>query len=89
MDELVLGANDEPIVPGARVTVRNRPGMGGYGELEGFGGIVTEVNPKCITLTEFGTFHNRSIRPRDVAVESGETRSSLETRAAMDEGKRA
>ena len=88
MPDLVIGSNGKPIVPGARVYVRPRPGMGGCGELEGFGGIVTEVRPDCITLTEFGTFHSRDIRPRDVSVQSGETRASIVHRAAMDLGER-
>ena len=86
-EELVTGSNGKPIVPGARVYVRARPGMDGCGELLGFGGIVTEVRPDCITLTEFGTFHSRDIRPGDVSVQSGETRASIEHRAVMDLGK--
>jgi hypothetical protein len=88
MPDFVIGSNGKPIVPGARVYVRPRPGMGGCGELLGFGGIVLEVRPDCITLTEFGTFHSRDIRPRDVSVQSGETRSSIIHRAAMNLGRK-
>jgi hypothetical protein len=85
LSELVMdGSKDgKPIVQGARVYVTPRPAMEGCGELMGFGGIVKEVQPGCVTLIEFGTFHTRDIRPRDVRVQSGDTKASMEMRASL------
>ena len=85
MPDFVMDTNGKPIVPGARGYVRPRPGMGEIGELPGFGGIVEEVRLDRITLTEFGSQHTRDIRPKDVAVQTGETRASIEHRAIQDD----
>lgn len=78
------GSKDgKPIIQGARVYVTPRPAIDNCGELQGFGGIVKEVDPGCVTLIEFTTFHTRSVRPADVRVQSGDTKASQEMRASL------
>jgi hypothetical protein len=74
--------SDKPIKVGARIHVNERPALCGTEPLPGFGGIVTEATPDCVTLREFGTYHIRNVRPRHVSVQFGETRDSLEYHAA-------
>jgi len=62
-----------PIAVGARVRVRERPGLAGGANVAGFSGKVTAVQPDAVEIQEFGSFHHRAARPTDVTVQRGKT----------------
>ena len=76
--QAVLDGHGWPIVPGARVHVPERPGLGGCGIVPGFGGLVIGASPGCVEIEEFLTFARRSIHPSQVSVQRGESKSSAE-----------
>jgi len=83
----ILDVNGWPIVPGARISVPERPGLSGCGVVEGFGGRVLEVKEGQVEIEEFLTFARRSIHPSQVSVQRGETKASVEHEAIRRGGR--
>lgn len=84
----ILDRDGWPIVEGARVYVPERPGLGGFGLVKGFGGVVREATPERVEIEEFLSFHSRTVKPEQCVVQSGETKTSLEHAAIRKGGRK-